>query len=166
MGEAGDASSVFPSSLCYLGPFSSPSTFNEDSFLLARLSSTSLLLCCSPSPGTKHTPDRLPWQCLTRAPSLCLAAVTPASSASSISIALASRQQWKLLLLILPKFSTHPETSPDRPTQTLQTFLVFPWRGGAKTTKLFLDVDFGLTAAFLAISPELCSPLHRSDEQI
>lgn len=94
-------------------PFSPPSIISfpsplspltRDSFLL---SSVSPPLCFSPSPETKHTPDRLPWKHLTHTPSLSLslrrtlslylAAVTPASSLSSISIPLASRQQGRQL---------------------------------------------------------------------
>lgn len=104
-GEEGGRQSHLPL-LPPLSPFPIPlSPLTRDSFLLA--SHLSPPLRSSPSPGTKHTPDRLPWKRLTHSlslrhalplsPSLCVAAVTPVSSLSSISIPLAWRQQRRQL---------------------------------------------------------------------
>lgn len=66
-GRGGD-DPTFPSSLHYLLSPIPLSPLTRDSFLLA--SHLSPPLRSSPSPGTKHTPDRLPWKRLTHTLSL------------------------------------------------------------------------------------------------
>lgn len=99
IGTGGDNPTFPPSPLPSIISFPIPlSPLTRDSFLLA--SHHSPPLCSSPSPGTKHTPDRLPWKRLTHTLSLSLSCSGNACilSPSSISIPLSQRQQGQRLL--------------------------------------------------------------------